>query len=185
MKFFFAISLLSVHVFNLVGYTFFFSLLQQQNAKQTVAYIDNKNYTDADLVLVKVPVQLPYSTNLADYERYDGEIEWGGVHYNYVKRKMANDTLYVLCLPNEHRTKLFNAEDKYSQQVNDAPGSKQKENGSTVKKATLPSEYDQPQSLVFFSGYLPIRVKQYAGLNSALMHTHLDGTLQPPEAAAS
>lgn len=177
----FAISLLSVHLFNLIGYTLFFRLLQQHDTNQTITHIDTGKYTDEDLVLVKVPMELPYSANLADYERYDGEIEWGGVHYNYVKRKMVNDTLYVLCLPNDHRTKLFNAEDKYGQQVNDMATSKQKESNSTVKKAILANEYDQPELIFSLITYIPTPRKHSSGFTASLLHIYLDGSVQPPK----
>jgi hypothetical protein len=181
----FAIILLSVHLFNLIGYTLFFRLLQQYDSKQTVIQIDNKKYADTDLVLVKVPMLLPYSANLAAYERYDGEIEWGGVHYNYVKRKMVNDTLYVLCLPNEHRTKLFDAEDTYGQQVNDMATSKQKESNSTVKKVIVGNEYDQPELIFSLTTYMPLTGKHSSGSTASLLHIYLDGSIRPPQSALS
>ena len=58
---------------------------------------------------VKIPYPLPYAANHTSFERFDGEIEFNGVHYNYVKRKMVNDTLVILCIPNTIKTELNKA----------------------------------------------------------------------------
>jgi hypothetical protein len=42
-----------------------------------------------------------------------------GVHYNYVKRKLHNDTLILLCLPNTEKMNLFNARETFFSLVND------------------------------------------------------------------
>jgi hypothetical protein len=41
------------------------------------------------------------------------------VHYNYVKRKLYNDTLILLCLPNTEKTRVFNARETFFSLVND------------------------------------------------------------------
>ncbi len=60
-----------------------------------VHQIDNDNYVDENLVEVKVPINMQYFANWKNYERCDGEIEYEGTHYNYVKRKLSNDTLSI------------------------------------------------------------------------------------------
>jgi hypothetical protein len=91
-----------------------------------VARIDRAKYNDKDLIEVKVPVNLPYQTNWQEFERYDGEIQIAGVHYNYVKRKLQNDTLILMCIPNTDKMKLFNARETFFSLVNDM---QQNENG--------------------------------------------------------
>ncbi|MCC6287526.1 MAG: hypothetical protein IT249_06550 [Chitinophagaceae bacterium] len=182
LKKIFAILLLFVHVFNLAGYTLLFGFLQQQNTKTTLAQIENGQYSDKDLILVKVPMVIPYSTNWKDYERYDGEIEWGGVHYNYVKRKLQNDTLYVLCLPNTVQTNLHKAQKQYADHVNDLPS--QKKNDSCIKKVSLAGEYDQHET-VYFSCVIPYQqAQQYMAFSSSLLHEYSHCIIQPPDAIA-
>lgn len=86
--------------------------------KQTSASINTGGYSNTELVHIKIPVLLPYSTNWSDYERYDGEVEYMGIYYKYVKRKIYNDTLHLLCLPDFKRTRLQSAENNYARQVN-------------------------------------------------------------------
>jgi hypothetical protein len=118
--------------------------------RQITQELDNNKYNDHDLVEVKIPLHLSYVTSWADYQRVDGSMKVDGVFYNYVKRKVSNDTLYLLCLPNEKKTKLYLARNEYSKQSNDIPSNKNER--STAKKINISSEYVQQMteySLVF------------------------------------
>ncbi|HTN08639.1 hypothetical protein [Agriterribacter sp.] len=114
-----AISLLLIFLFNLFGYS---TLLQywevQQNAKLEVQ-LDQRQYDEKDLVEIKIPIHLPYHSNWNDFERYDGEIDIDGVHYKYVKRKIFNDSLVLLCIPNHIKIKISTARDAFFSLVND------------------------------------------------------------------
>jgi len=89
--------------------------------------------------------------------------------------------LYVLCLPNEHQTKLFKAENKYGQQVNDMAASKQKGSSNTVKKAVA-NEYDQTEIRFTLTTYYGLPDKIYLHFTSALLHYDADSALRPPQA---
>jgi hypothetical protein len=95
-----AISLLAIHLFNIVGYTLAFSIAEGKANEQMIASLDNNNYNENDLVELKLAINVPYIQGTGSYERYDGQIELNGVHYNYVKRIVKNDTLYLYCIPN-------------------------------------------------------------------------------------
>lgn len=81
--------------------------MEQKINNQLEASLDNNQFDDAQLVELKVPINLPYQTNWSDFQRCDGEIEIEGILYKYVKRKVANDTLYLMCIPN---TKIMRLE---------------------------------------------------------------------------
>lgn len=181
MRQLFSILLLSLHVFNLAGYTLMFRFLQRQNSKTTLEHIENGNYSDKDLVLVKVPVTVPYSVDGKEYERIDGEIEWGGVHYNYVKRKYLNDTLYLLCLPNTTQTRLRNAEQQYANHVNDIPA--QSNSNSQVKKVSISGEYENYEIIYPQPGIFISEEHQYLTFSSPLLHIYSKCIIQPPDAA--
>ena len=80
---------------------------------------------------------------MSAFERIDGNVEFNGIHYNYVKRKISKDTLYILFKPNCAKTKLVNEKTNYAGDVNDAPSNK-KFPASSVKKDINPGEYNQP-----------------------------------------
>jgi hypothetical protein len=115
---FFAIVLIAVHLFNMGGYRFIFDHFEQKAEEKLVSKLDRSEYKDSELIEVKVPIQLPYQIDWKDFERYDGEIEIEGVHYNYVKRKVQNDTLILLCIPNTDKMKIYNAREEFFSLVN-------------------------------------------------------------------
>lgn len=179
----FSILLFCTHIFNIGGYHLLFGYLQQKNQRFVFHSIEKGDYSDEELVLVKVPLLLPYSTNWQEYEPYNGEIEWGGVHYNYVKRKICNDSLYLLCLPNIERTRLSNAMDSYANQVQNLPVSKQTGNDTGVQNPVLANDYDQQSSLYFVCAPFAITVKEFPRLHVSLTHTVIELPLQPPDKA--
>ena len=178
-----AILLLGVHLFNLGGYRLVFSNLENKMGNQMVARIDRSDYDDKDLIEVKVPVNLPYHTNWQDFERYDGEIQIAGVHYNYVKRKLQNDTLILMCIPNTDKMKLFNARETFFSLVNDM---QQTESGKNLPLPVKPvkifmAEYVPDQNDFSFAGP-QILVIEYSHVKSPEILTVYQPTAaQPPE----
>lgn len=83
------------------------------------ANLDANAYEEDDLVEVKIPINLPYHNNWSEFERYDGEIDIDGVHYRYVKRKIFNDSLVLLCIPDKIKTRISTARDELFSIVND------------------------------------------------------------------
>ena len=108
-----AIFFLLIHVYNLVGYKAVFAYLHQKASHSVVSKLDKGQYKDEELVEMKVPYHQLYFPNSHEYVRYDGEIDIEGAHYNYVKRRFSNDTLYILCIPNKINTKLASAKNNY------------------------------------------------------------------------
>jgi len=137
-----AILLLAVHLFNLAGYSLLFDYYMQQSDQQLTQQLDNNEYNDSELIEVKIALHTPYLTSWSAYERVNGEVEANGVFYNYVKRKIHNDTLYLLCLPNENKTRLHAARIAYAGKVNDVPINTK--NTGALKKNPAGFEYYQP-----------------------------------------
>ncbi|MFT3933594.1 MAG: hypothetical protein QM726_08275 [Chitinophagaceae bacterium] len=136
-----AILLLAVHLFNLGGYSLVFGYLMQRSETQFVQQLDQHIYKETELVEISIPLHLPYIQNSGEYERIDGTVEDNGIHYNFVKRRIHNDTLYIMCLPNEQKTQLAKGKSNYAGEVNDFNNSK-KEKDSPVKKAGPSAEYN-------------------------------------------
>ena len=109
VKKFAAILLLLLLLFNLIGYRLLFSVLQQKANSSIVAKIDKEDYIDADLITLTVPLSMPYITDSKDFERKDGEIKLNGKVYRYVKQKISQGNLVLMCLPDEEKTQLQNS----------------------------------------------------------------------------
>jgi hypothetical protein len=116
-----AILLLLLFLFNWFGYRLLSGYLQTRADAHLEAQLDQEQYDASQLIEMRVPLNMPYQLNSTDFERYDGEIEIDGVHYKYVKRKVENGQLVLLCLPNETKMKLQGARDEFFKLVNDLP----------------------------------------------------------------
>lgn len=139
MKKIIAIPLIAIYLFNLAGYSLFTNYFIQQADKRMVQQIDSNTIDEQQLIELKTPIDMPYYNDSHEYQRLDGEIVLNGMHYNYVKRKIHNDTLYLLCLPNFEKTTLAKEKNNFAGLVNDLP-SNNKEN-NTAKKNSLSNEY--------------------------------------------
>jgi hypothetical protein len=129
-------------LFNLAGYTLLFDYFIQRSYKQLTRQLNNHQYNDQELIEVMIALHTPYLTSWSDYERVDGEAEVNGTYFTYVKRKIHNDTLYLLCLPNKNKTQLNAARIDYANKVQDVPTNAA--NTGALKKNPAGSEYHQP-----------------------------------------
>lgn len=170
-------------MFNFIGYRFVFNALQQKSDKQLVANLDKNKYDEADLVTVTVPLSMPYIQDSKDFERRDGEITLNGKIYHYVKEKISNGNLVLMCLPDEQKMKLQTAKNDFFQTQNDLQNNTSKKSGDNgqVIKLVL-SDYEQPQnnSIHLFSTWAITSYSSFA--NFALLKGQGIMPEQPPEA---
>jgi len=141
-----ALFFITLFLFNLFGYRFVFTYMQQKVSDQLEVKLDKSLYNEAELIELKVPMNLPYQTNWSAYQRYNGEIEVDGIMYKYVKRKVSNDTLYLMCIPNTKKMTLETAKNDFFKMSNDLTqnnNSKKSDNSKTISFKILQGEYDQ------------------------------------------
>ena len=171
--------MLAVHLFNLAGYTLLFDYYMQQSDKQLTQQLDNNEYNDSELIEVQIAMHTPYLTSWSAYERIDGEVEMNGVFYSYVKRKIHNDTLYLLCLPNKNKTQLHSARIAYAGKVTDVP-TNAKDTGA-FKKNPASAEYRQPATQ--FTIVLPSKETGERALQPAppVILRFMKAPFQPPQ----
>jgi hypothetical protein len=114
-----AILLIALFLFTQFGYSFVFDYAQQQSDVALEVSLDKDEYNEADLLTIKVPLSLPYVNSQANFERVNGEIEVDGKIYKYVKRKIADGQLVLLCIPDYNKMKLQNAKEEFYKYAND------------------------------------------------------------------
>ena len=114
-----AILLLGILSFNWCGYQLLSAYLEGKSDKQLEARLDGNQYDDSQLLSIKVPSHLSYSNSSLQFERVDGQIEVGGILYKYVKRRIYNDSVELLCIPNQAAMSLQTAKNEFFQLVND------------------------------------------------------------------
>ncbi len=114
-----AILLLGIFGFNWIGYQLVTAYLESRSDKQLETRLDDNRYDDSQLLSIKVPSHLSYSSPSLQFERVDGQVEVKGILYKYVKRRIFNDSLELLCIPNQAAMNLRAAKDNFFQLVND------------------------------------------------------------------
>ena len=101
------ILLLSFLFFNWVGYWLFISWFEHREAACAVARLDKEQYNADQLIVLKVSADgIPYSNSSTTFERTDGEVEVGNIHYRYVRKRLYNDSVEFLCLPDRESSRL-------------------------------------------------------------------------------
>jgi len=181
-----SVILLGLLLFNCCGYRWVLNALQQQADARLEAKLDKHEYDDSQLVDITVPVNMPYQTNWADFERYDGEIELNGVHYKYVKRKVENGQLILKCIPNHAKQQLETAKGdlfKISNDLQQGDGAKKPGSPLTSPVKNILSDFDNLQQLQVQTSYATLSTRVYNIYQQAatpLLHHAIPG--QPPEA---
>src|SRR5688500_10295398 len=94
--------------------------------------IDNNHYDESQLITIKVDMNVPYQTERTEFERVNGEITVYGTVYKYVKRRIYNGQLVLLCIPHHDKTELKSAENKYIGWSSEAT---KKDEGSSSSKS--------------------------------------------------
>jgi hypothetical protein len=145
-----SILLLALLLFNWCGYRWVINIVQQSADTKLEAKLDRNEYDEDQLIEIKVPVSMPYQTDWAEFERYDGEIEVNGIHYKYVKRKVQDGQLVLKCIPNQAKQRLESAKDDLFKITNDLQqdnGAKKSGAPNLILVKNLLGDYDNLQSL--------------------------------------
>jgi hypothetical protein len=180
LKRLFAITLLSVHLFYLGGYSLLFQYYIHQSDVQMVKQIYDNKIDAAKLIEIKIPVNLPNIENWNEYEVVQGQIQLKDTYYNYVRLKMTRDTMFFICIPNTVKTRLVTANVIMAKEINDVPLSKKGHDGSS-KKVNVLSDYNyqsvQFKFLNFATLIKPVSIP--VALN--LIQPYLDAPGKPPD----
>jgi hypothetical protein len=128
--------------FNWVGYRLVTGFMETKADNLLEAKIDHSEYDESALIEIRVPLNAPYlAENSTGFERYDGELELDGIHYKYVKRKVVNGELVLLCLPNKSKTELQNSREEFFKLVNDLNHTQNKSKSNTSSFKSVTTEY--------------------------------------------
>jgi len=98
---------------------------RSQAKKDLLHRLDAENYSTSDVVVISVPIALPYPLHQQEYQRVNGEFEYQGEYYSMVKQRLENDTLFMVCIKNHQEKKLVGALNDYTNLVNSLPANAQ------------------------------------------------------------
>ncbi len=85
--------------------------------------LDAEKYTGDELVVLTIPITLPYPVEDNEYERVNGQFEYKGQFYHLVKQRLDNDTLFMVCIKDLQEKKLVAAMYAYSDMAHSLPSS--------------------------------------------------------------
>lgn len=153
----------------------------QQADERLETVLDNKTYNEADIFLVKIPINLPYQTNWTGYERVDGEVTVAGETYKYVQRKVDKDTMYLQCIRHTERNAIAQKANDYFGKTTDVANhnTSKKSNNNTVKFAVedFVNHITEWQILALANG------KTYnATIHNITTTNYLQQLIRPPQA---
>lgn len=173
-----AILLLSVLLFNIVGYRFLFNYFEQKSIATLEKKIDAFAYNESELNEIAIPLNMPYYSDKS-VENIYGEVEINGQHYQYVKRKIENNILHIWCLANTEKNNLTAAKNDVakSNSQNNHTNSNQKQ--SIVIKL-LQTEFLSSQTYSFANTYSSTTQQQLVFNHSCTSQFNPLDLLKPP-----
>jgi hypothetical protein len=114
-----SILFVSILLFNWFGYhclSYYFTTLAN---KKLETLLDDNSYDESELVSIRLPALYAVNVYCGQFRRVNGEIEIGNVEYKYVKVRLINDSLELLCIPNHDAMRIQSARDQFFKLVND------------------------------------------------------------------
>lgn len=182
MRKFSAILLLIIFLFNLVGYRFFYNYEQQKADVQLEASLDNNQYNDADLITISVPLSMPYQTAQSNWERVNGEVTYNGKIYKYVKRRIVDGEMMLMCVRDANKMRIQNAKSDYFKNANDiASSTKKSDNSKSNTFKNWVSEYDHQLAAYSLSQFIISSKRITLTQKENLLFSPHHPLMQPPD----
>jgi len=111
-------------MFTICGHLVLYHYFVYKSDRELNRRIANNEYTDHDLVEIKIPAHTAITQSWTEYQYINGQIQFKNTCYDYVKVKLTADTIYLACLPNHEKTRLFNQNVINAKVIDDAPVNK-------------------------------------------------------------
>ena len=179
-----AIFMLAIFTFNIAGYQLIYNYMASRSDIVLEQALDEQGYNESDLISIKQATNLPYYTNNETFQRIDGEVEIDGIKYKYVKSRIYNDSLEMLCIPHHAKMKIEQSRNDYAQGAHDFQQTDtQKKSGSKTDSFQKSLEYEE-QALLSLNCDSKLLKNNYVLVNSVFEKTlFFTSVEQPPDAA--
>jgi hypothetical protein len=146
-----SIVFLLILLFNMAGYRAWFYYAEKKADLAMEDRLDKNQYNEKELVALTIPLYNPYQLEQKTFERIDGEISFGGKTYKYVKRKIADGNLVLLCIPAAHKMMMKEGKTSYGNAVNDMTGNGKSPSKSSLKNVNAGDYEDHQYHFEFFN----------------------------------
>jgi hypothetical protein len=108
------------------GYYLIFVALRFRATVELTQRLDADEYSQDELIELRLPVNLPYPLQQNGFQRVDGKFEHKGQFYRLVKQKLENNVLIIVCIKDKKEKQLDESMKDYSKLANDLPSSSKK-----------------------------------------------------------
>jgi hypothetical protein len=143
-----SIILLFILLFNVIGYRALFYYAEKKADASMEARLDKDQYDENELVEVKIPLFNPYQLEQKSFERVNGEINVNGKVFKYVKRKVSDGNLILLCIADAHKNVLKKAKSEFENAASDLTTNGKNPGRSGLQKNFKISDYIQQSTTV-------------------------------------
>lgn len=180
-----AIFMLAVFAFNVAGYQLLYNYISHKSDAVLEAVLDQNNYNGEDLITIKQPTNLPYYTDSKEFQRINGEVEMNGIKYKYVKCRIYNGFLEMLCIPNKAKMQIEQSKNEYAKLAHDfQQNDTQKKDGAQSKSFQKSLNEYEEQPLITIDCGSKLLTNNYVLVKSVFEENHFFTTVeQPPDAA--
>jgi len=146
--------------------------------------LDKDQYDTNDLISIIIPLDNPYQLEQRNFQRSDGEINFQGKNFKYVKRKVSDGKLILLCIPDARKMVLKKGKAEYGNAANDLNGNSRGSSRSGTQKSFSGNDYTSEtfqlstSILPYFHTSILVSV-----VNEELVTTYLPSPGKPPKTA--
>jgi hypothetical protein len=167
-------------LFSMAGYRFAFSILDNRATVKLDARLDAGDYTEASLIELRVPLNMPYQNRFTEFERQYGEITVDGVLYTYVKMRIDKDVLVLKCIANSAGQQIKNTVNNLaksnSSQDMEPNGKKHK----TSNNQNFSNDYDDKNQSFLLTNHSILIELQFPEFSASVSDVQIKTPLQPP-----
>ena len=183
LKRFITISLLSLFCLNIFGYRFVANYFANESSIAFQVNLDQNKYDASELISFKLPLNQPYIVNTDGYESIEGNMDYKGVNYQFVKKRILNDTLEIVVIPNTTKTKIENTKDDFAKQLSDiANASSSKKSSTNAKLKFTVNDFIQGHYFDIYRSIDISKLKHECNFSLISNFDYLQNIAKPPEA---
>ncbi len=167
-------------LFNMAGYRFVFSILDDRATEKLDARLDAGEYADASLIELRVPLNMPYQNRMTAFERHYGEITVDGVLYTYVKKKVEQDMLVLKCIPNTDGQQIKNTVNYLAKSNSNQDMEHHGKKNKSSNNQNFNNDYDDKNQSYLITHHSILIESQFPEFSTPVQEALLKMPLQPP-----
>lgn len=121
---------------NTIGYYEVLRVIERRHVAKAISMIVKNETEISGNLLLKIPMCPGDRADDLEYQRAVGEVTVDSQVYHYIKQKVHDDTLYIMCLSDAKATQVRNTISDYSRSFTDKDQKSNSSNKSLINSLT-------------------------------------------------